>query len=1110
MLARVNAWMYMVALSLITMGCGSGITSMLSIAAEGGDTVSAPVGSSIVLTATVHTATGKDSDVSGQSAWISQTPSKATIKGHSVLCLEKGIYGIAAAYEHLAAETMLTCTDAVDPHIYHLPTHVPVRDPIAPPIFHNPIISAPVTSAPVTSAPVTSAPITSAPITSAPITSAPITSAPITSAPITSAPITSAPITSAPSTEPVGQLSFAGTPSVIRSELPYTYVLHDVNPDIMLTHATWSVDAEVASVDPSGTVHCNHSGTATLTASIGNKSVSTSFVCLVRRISANRGPTDMEERFDGPFASWINAKDFGAKGDGITDDTAALQSAITYVAQNYAVLWLPHGTYRTTQTLHVLNLRSGQIVGEDPATTSIVWAGSSSSNAVALIDCSSCVTYTIKRLTLDGAGLLPIDLLIDGDGDSYSTKGSLQDLRLKGATKGILIGYAAEITIKRVLFDSLTAGLSVENWDVNNVNIIDSLFKNCYDGVTNLYGEGGFYVSNNAFMGSRRADISVGNAGVFAARNNVSVGSGLFFLSGAIEASSQLTIQNNEITASGNPLEISNPGTVSLIDNVFHVPATVPLLVAKGNYPIDILSIGNSFQTQQPYTGQIGRLTSYLEAPMQTPESSFQMPQYVVTPPQSGRPVFEVPLGASAAVIQNAIDRATANGSGVVHLPRGGFNVSQGLVVSGSSDISIVGDGYTALLGPANLSEPVLKITGKHVEVSDMYINAFGSGDAIRVEVPDAPGNSVLCDECHASFPIYGFVAEYLDNAQVEARAGLFNAEIYGVMVHGGPLHQQSLPALTKVSALMSSMGTYLVDMGGHLVVSDGFHDLHQGDYQFFVNGKGFLTQQGYATYTGSNHAMTLQNATGDITILGTQMDSMMVSDTQSSANILLAGSMQIIGKDPISLPSSSVNSMHLGDETNMYNGLSTRFANDSVGEAALERALSDSSTVYDAPKRSYRGALSRIRINKVEADFAEVGFHIVPASSTSDYQRLTISSALYGKHLAECVNGLAGTATWSLVDGHDGTYSLSAGGTYLGEAGGASQPDTQKVGLFQQISSSDQRWAVMPFGDGSFKLVNRASGKLVVTDGATCSMSEEHSGDQSQTWLLLSGSESQ
>lgn len=58
----------------------------------------------------------------------------------------------------------------------------------------------------------------------------------------------------------------------------------------------------------------------------------------------------------------MSAKDFGATGDGSTDDTTAMQAAITAAAAADKVLFIPTGTYKITDTLNIPN--QTQIVGE--------------------------------------------------------------------------------------------------------------------------------------------------------------------------------------------------------------------------------------------------------------------------------------------------------------------------------------------------------------------------------------------------------------------------------------------------------------------------------------------------------------------------------------------------------------------------------------------------------------------------------------------------------------------------------------------------------------------------------------------------------------------------
>src|SRR5215470_10631643 len=85
-----------------------------------------------------------------------------------------------------------------------------------------------------------------------------------------------------------------------------------------------------------------------------------------------------DEEFVGPFASWANVKtNYGAVGDGVTDDTAAIQKGLNALGPTNATLYFPAGTYRITQTLSLAGQLDINVIGQDPATTTILWAGAS-------------------------------------------------------------------------------------------------------------------------------------------------------------------------------------------------------------------------------------------------------------------------------------------------------------------------------------------------------------------------------------------------------------------------------------------------------------------------------------------------------------------------------------------------------------------------------------------------------------------------------------------------------------------------------------------------------------------------------------------------------------
>ena len=123
-----------------------------------------------------------------------------------------------------------------------------------------------------------------------------------------------------------------------------------------------------------------------------------------------------EEEFVGPFTSWLNVrKDFGAVGDGMVDDTAAIQRALDEIREHKqaCVLYLPAGTYRITKTLetarqaHQDNMVS--IIGEDPAKVILKWDGAEDGTMFKW----DAWYAKLSRLTFDGAGRAGICVLYD-------------------------------------------------------------------------------------------------------------------------------------------------------------------------------------------------------------------------------------------------------------------------------------------------------------------------------------------------------------------------------------------------------------------------------------------------------------------------------------------------------------------------------------------------------------------------------------------------------------------------------------------------------------------------------------------------------------------------
>jgi hypothetical protein len=106
----------------------------------------------------------------------------------------------------------------------------------------------------------------------------------------------------------------------------------------------------------------------------------------------------------GPFPSWSDARSYGAVGDGVADDSTALQLALDDLTLpgKPVVLRLPAGSYRITRSLTITataNTYGLSVIGDDPATTRIVWDGPTGDPMLAV---NGGFHSSFARITWDG------------------------------------------------------------------------------------------------------------------------------------------------------------------------------------------------------------------------------------------------------------------------------------------------------------------------------------------------------------------------------------------------------------------------------------------------------------------------------------------------------------------------------------------------------------------------------------------------------------------------------------------------------------------------------------------------------------------------------------
>lgn len=211
----------------------------------------------------------------------------------------------------------------------------------------------------------------------------------------------------------------------------------------------------------------------------------------------------------------VNALDFGAVGDGVADDTAAIQAAITY-AESTATppsagpgvvqVYIPFGVYKITDALIVTKSLSfvGEGHSEYSTGTRIIQNTSAKDHfTVQPISVGCSVSWDNLTLTANGGG---------GSGGACinitKTTAACNSVRIRGCTFGtpqslaIKLQASDDVIIDGNLFDvSATNNISLGTSTAANVVSNCSITNNAFFGISNkailLYNVDGLIVANN-------------------------------------------------------------------------------------------------------------------------------------------------------------------------------------------------------------------------------------------------------------------------------------------------------------------------------------------------------------------------------------------------------------------------------------------------------------------------------------------------------------------------------------------------------------------------------------------------------------------------------------
>lgn len=630
-----------------------------------------------------------------------------------------------------------------------------------------------------------------------------------------------------------------------------------------------------------------------------------------------------DDEFNGPFPSWANAKTtYGAVGDGIADDTAALQNALNDLGTSgkSSVLYVPAGTYKVTSTLTLNGRIHVSILGADPATTTLRWSGAAGGT---LFTVNGVAYSRINRLTFDGVSTASV--LVDQSwtcgADYFDTGNEYADDVFKDAATGLRGGNNgcgfAETSIWRSQFLRLsTAGLSLKNFNALDAWVWYSRFDGCAVGVTNYPGAGNFHVYNSYFRNQTTADVFIKNTGGFNLRNNTSIGSAAFFSTTAgFGYPATITLQGNAIsTTAATPIFVGDQGPVQIIDNTIvssRTAAPISVGYATTSTDGDALIVGNRTSSS---VAPIVRGRSYLLDNTTSTRLSVSAPSLPGTPAARSRTTFDVASGAGAAAIQSAINSAVAAGSrAVVHLPEGVYDVDTTLTIPANADIQVIGDGQRSRLQWVGAGAgPVLKVLGPtRATLRDFRVHGNGTADTIRVASPDQSGSRVYLNQVQldgastANLHVSG-----VDRLLVDARdIGHAQTGATSVMVVGGPLAASgSTSATAKVNifsgaSCCASGEAYNLSNGGRLLVRDMWFEAGGGTAPWAaLSGRGTFTLAGSrVAVSAAQPAFSANGFIGRASILASAIDSgISLSGNASGAAVYAAGDLVPSGLSPI------------------------------------------------------------------------------------------------------------------------------------------------------------------------------------------------------------------
>ena len=410
-----------------------------------------------------------------------------------------------------------------------------------------------------------------------------------------------------------------------------------------------------------------------------------------------------------PRSDWINVKTDvtpAAVGDGVADDTAAIQAAMNLATSTTKkTVYLPAGTYKISSTLAWNTAPSGRPglaligCGRD---TILRWAGASGGT---MFRATGATRTRYIGLTWDGQNSAAHAYNHDSQ-HAYETRIRHEnEAFLNFTVAAIMSGNTtaatptAETFIWNCLFRNNTIGVVVGNQIYNYYQwYFDGCqFENNGTGIQSPCGK--IVILNTHFSNSSVVDVQAPLSPRL--RRCTSTGSALFFRTGQSSTAGGIVLQDCHVsgwTNANGAIVFGNRGPIMIFDCSFtNPPNNNPPMSRQGSLQQNVITSNNTHAFNANITTPTATL-ALLTIPVGTrgPSITSASREFLKsTWPADSTNIIDVKLDHGAvgngtaddtAAIQAAINAARTAGSGaIVYFPNGKYKITNTLLVQGSN-----------------------------------------------------------------------------------------------------------------------------------------------------------------------------------------------------------------------------------------------------------------------------------------------------------------------------------------------------------------------------------------------------------------------------------------